>query len=88
MERRAASEEGRQVKCLIASEGHLWMEGHFDDLPSAVRRRLAYARHNLCPACTMEEAQRLAHARGRKLPSISDYFAVIEAIEQDLDFVR
>jgi hypothetical protein len=42
MEQRAAP-EGRQVKCLIASEGHLWMRGYFDRFPSAVRRRLRKA---------------------------------------------
>jgi hypothetical protein len=87
MERGAANEEARQVKCLIASEGHLWMSGYFDRLPGAVRRRLAYARHNICPACMVQEAQRVAKARGRKRPSVADYFDVIEAIEQDLDFV-
>jgi len=32
MERRAEL-NGRQVKCLIASEGHLWMRSYFDRLP-------------------------------------------------------
>ena len=31
MEQRADL-EGRQVKCLIASEGHLWMRNYFDRL--------------------------------------------------------
>jgi len=34
---------GRQVKCLIASEGHLWMRGYFDRLHPVVRRRLPRA---------------------------------------------
>ena len=33
MEQRADL-EGRQVKCLIASGGHLWMQGYFDQFPS------------------------------------------------------
>ncbi len=31
----------RQVKCLIASAGHLWMRDFYDNLPATVRRRLA-----------------------------------------------
>jgi hypothetical protein len=33
MEQRADL-DGRQVKCLIASEGHTWMRSYFDRLPS------------------------------------------------------
>ena len=71
--------EGRQLKCLIASEGYLWMCGYFDRLPPAVRHRLAESRFNICPACMEEEARR---ALGR--PSVATYFAVIERIEQQL----
>ena len=71
--------DGRQVKCLIASEGHLWMRGYFDKLPSQVRARLANSVHNICPACMDEEARR----RERK-PSIAIYFTTIEAIERQL----
>jgi hypothetical protein len=41
---RLTDPEARQVKCLIASEGHLWMRGCFDRLPPVVRRRLAERR--------------------------------------------
>jgi hypothetical protein len=84
MEQRA-DRDGRQVKCLIASEGHLWMRGYFDRLPAAVRRRLAGARHNVCPACMSEEAMRAAKARGLGRPTISIYLATIAAIERQLD---
>ena len=36
MEQRADL-EGRQAKCLIASEGHLWMRNYFDRFPSVGR---------------------------------------------------
>jgi hypothetical protein len=80
MERRADRED-RQVKCLIASGGHLWMRGYFDRLPPAVRQRLANAYHNICPACMMEEAERVAAARGLQRPTIGIYNDVITAIE-------
>ena len=76
-----SSLEGRQVKCLTADEGHVWMHCH-DRLPSVVRRRLAESRFNLCPACVVIDA-RSASQRGE--PSIATYFAVIEAIERKLN---
>jgi hypothetical protein len=79
MEQRADL-EGRQVKCLLASEGHLWMKDYFDRLPAAVRRRLAESNFNICPACMSEEACRTA--RGR--PTVSTYIALIETIEKKL----
>jgi hypothetical protein len=78
MEQRADL-EGRQVKCLIASEGHLWMRGYYDRLPPAVRRRLAESDFNICPACMDEEAHRAA-----RRPTVSTYFAVIRSIERKL----
>jgi hypothetical protein len=84
MEQRADL-DGRQVKCLIASGGHLWMRGYFDRLPSPVRRRLADSAHNICPACMSEEPARVAAAQRLKRPTLSVYFAVIEAIERKLD---
>ena len=79
MEQRADL-NGRQVKCLISSEGHLWMRGYFDRLPPAVRRRLAESRFNICPAC-MEEEARMAASK----PSVAIYFAVIASIEKKLE---
>ena len=84
MEQRAGL-EGRQVKCLIASEGHLWMRGYFDRLPRMVRQRLAESAFNICPACMAEEAQQAAFQRNETKPSVATYFAVIEAIERRLD---
>jgi hypothetical protein len=78
MEQRAGL-EGRQVKCLIASEGHLWMRGYFDRLPSAVRRRLAESSFNICPACMDIEAHRIT-----RKPSVATYFNLIARIEQKL----
>jgi hypothetical protein len=71
--------EGRQVKCLIASEGHLWMRSYYDRLPPAVRRRLAESDFNICPACMDEEAHRAA-----RHPTVATYFAVIKSIERKL----
>jgi hypothetical protein len=78
MEQRADL-DGRQVKCLIASSGHLWMRNYFDRFPSAVRRRLAESAFNICPACMDEEAHKAASR-----PTIATYFSVIEAIERKL----
>ena len=79
MERRAEFEEGRQIKCLIASEGHMWMESFFDRLPKPVRKRLSESAHNICAACVTEEAQKIARP-----PSITIYLAVIARIERQL----
>jgi hypothetical protein len=83
MEQRA-NLEGRQVKCLIASEGHMWMRGYFDRLPSAVRHRLAESVHNLCSACVSEEADRLAKQLHTPRATVAIYLAAIEAIERML----
>jgi hypothetical protein len=76
MEERS-SLEGRQLKCLIASEGHLWMRGYFDRLSPAVRRRLAESAHNICPAC-------LTIAAKSTSKRVDDYFRLIEHIEKKL----
>ena len=65
MEQRADL-EGRQVKCLIASEGHLWMQAYYDQFPAAVRQRLAASPFNICAACADEEAWNVARQRGEK----------------------
>jgi hypothetical protein len=83
MERRAAGEEGRQVKCLIASEGHLWMRGYYDRLPRLVRRRLTESPFNICPACLTEEARRLRLAK-RSRSRTQTFFDAINAIERQL----
>jgi hypothetical protein len=79
MEERS-SLEGRQLKCLTASEGHRWMRGYFDRLPPVVRHRLAESDFNICPACMMIEARRA----GRSKPRVNDYLALIESIEKKL----
>jgi hypothetical protein len=83
MEQRADL-EGRQLKCLIASEGHLWMRNYFDRFPSSVRRRLTESAFNICPACMDEEARKAARHRKETKPSVGTYFRVIEAIERKL----
>ena len=81
MEQRA-DVKGRQVTCLIASEGHLWMRDYFDRFPSVVRRRLTESAFNICPACMDEEARKAASQRKETKPSIATYFDTIEAIER------
>ena len=67
MEQRAGL-EGRQVKCLIASEGHLWMQGYYDRFPGAVRQRLAASPFNICPACWTKRLGGQAQQRGETKP--------------------
>ena len=76
--KRMAVLDGRQVRCLTFDEGSVWIHG-LDELPPLVRRRLADARHNICPTCVSLEA----HNNGP--PTHKLYFAVIEAIERMLD---
>jgi len=83
MEQRAAHED-RQVKCLIASGGHEWMEGYFDVLPPPVRQRLAASKYNICAACMTEEAMRMASRHGLRRPTIGIYNEAIAAIERKL----
>lgn len=78
MEQVGRTLEGRQVKCLTADEGHVWMRS-FDRLPAVVRRRLAASDFNICPACMDIEA----HAAASR-PTVETYFAVIETIERKL----
>jgi hypothetical protein len=84
MERRAADPEGRQVKCLTSDAGHIWMPS-YDHLPSPVRRRLAESRFNICAACLDIDAHTAASKRGQRKPTVAIYFAVIEAIERELE---
>jgi len=83
MERRAGHEDGRQVRCLAATAGHLWMPD-FDILHPAIRGRLAGSRHNICANCLTTEVRRVAKKRGLR-PTVGLYFAVIDAIERELD---
>jgi hypothetical protein len=53
--------------------------GYFDRLPPAVRRRLAESPFNICAACMVIDAHKVA-AR----PTVATYFNVIAAIEKKL----
>ena len=76
--RQMAALDGRQVRCMEFDEGCIWISA-LDDLPLLVRRRLADARHNICPTC-------LAIETGNNgVPTLKLYFAVIDAIERTLD---
>jgi hypothetical protein len=80
MEQSGRTLEGRQVLCLTADEGHVWMDS-YDQLPPDVRRRLAESRFNICPACMAIEARKVAQ---RRRPTVSAYLSVIAAIERML----
>jgi len=70
--------DGRQVRCLEFDPGFIWLHG-LDELPLLVRRRLADARHNVCPTCVGIET----HNNGT--PTLTLYFRVIDEIERTLD---
>jgi hypothetical protein len=70
--------EGEQVLCLTSDEGHVWIH-YYDQLPRAVRQRLASSVFNICPACLDIEVR----VRARR-PSVDAYFAVIADIERKL----
>jgi hypothetical protein len=79
-----SSHEGRQVKCLTADEGHVWIH-RYDSLPPPVRQRLANGRFNICPACLRIDAQYMARKQRLKRPTVAIYLAAIKIIEQKLD---
>jgi hypothetical protein len=78
MEQSGRTLEGRQVLCLTADEGHVWMH-YFDALPPVVRRRMAQSPFNICPACMDIEARKVA---ARRRPTVNTYLGVIAAIER------
>ena len=80
---RGRDEQGKQVKCLTADEGHIWMPS-YDRLPPAVRQRLSQSRFNICPACADIAARKLAGERKTKL-SLTIYFQTIAAIEREIE---
>ena len=82
-----ADPDGKQVRCLTADEGHVWMHT-YDELPPSVRRRLAESPFNLCPACVAIETNNVAADRGLQRPTLRIYFDVIRAIERQLDAVE
>ena len=73
----------RQVKCLTADAGHVWIH-YYDDLPPPVRHRLAESVFNICPACLQGEAQKAAAAQRLRRPTINIYITLIERIERQL----
>jgi hypothetical protein len=67
-----------QTKCWISTEGHMWMEGFYDELPRAIRRRLQVSMFNLCPACLVTKF--MPQVR-RQHPGLSGEAALLRAIE-------
>ena len=76
---RAHSEQGRQIKCLIANEGWKWMHT-YDRLPAVVRQRLSESRFNICAACMQIEARKRSGKLSGKI-----YIETIEAIEKEME---
>ncbi len=73
---RLTDPDARQVKCLTADAGHVWMP-NYDELPPVVRRRLANSPFNICAACMVIEARKMG-------PGVAAYFTAIDAIEKKL----
>jgi hypothetical protein len=78
-----ADPDGKQVRCLTADAGHVWIHA-YDKLPPLVRKRLAESPFNLCAACMDIEAHHVAVDRGLRRPSLRIYFDTIQAIEREL----
>src|SRR5262245_39397140 len=83
MRRRGSTHAAQQVRCLTGYQGSEWIHGVVE-LHLAVRQRLAESAHSICPSCAHMDACEEAAARGLRRPTISVYFAVIDAIERRL----
>jgi hypothetical protein len=82
MKRRAGqSDDINQTFCLIATGGHLWMRGYYDDLPATVRRRLRESPFNICPACMQLYVLPEVRDRHPNWPHEKLLFAAIEVME-------
>ena len=79
MEQRAGL-DGRQVKCLTADAGHVWIH-YYDRLPRVVRQRLASSPFNICTACLDIAVRERARETN---PTAAAYLAMIEVIEKKL----
>ena len=80
-QRAKQNDEINQTFCLIATGGHLWMEGYFDTLPVVVRRRLRSSPCNLCPACLQTEVLPKLRRKQPNAPREKLLFAAIEVME-------
>jgi hypothetical protein len=74
----SSDDDAGQTKCWISSAGHIWMEGYFDPLPPAIRRRLRSSPFNLCAACLVTKFAPQVRSRH---PGCSDEKALLRAIE-------
>jgi hypothetical protein len=74
--------EINQTYCLIATGGHMWMQGYFDTLPTTVRQRLRASPFNLCPACLVTEFLPKVQSRHRSRECA--LMAAIEMMEKQL----
>jgi hypothetical protein len=74
-------DDENQTRCWTATEGHIWMNDYFDDLPPRVRQRLRASPFNLCPACLVVYFMPGVHARHREYSRETALLVAIEAME-------
>jgi hypothetical protein len=79
-----ARDEINQTKCLINTNGHVWMKDFFDTLPRAARQRLRSSPFNLCPACLVLEVLSKVKAKQRGLSHERALLAAIEIMESQV----
>jgi hypothetical protein len=80
---KSRSEKGKQIKCLTAHDGWMWMPT-FDRLPAIVRKRLSESRFNICAECMAIEAEEIARKRRMK-PSVAICLETIGRIEREME---
>jgi hypothetical protein len=73
-----------QTKCLINTEGHIWMQGYFDTLPLPIRRRLRGSPFNICPACLVTEVLPKVQSKHPSYSREKALFAAIEVMETEI----
>jgi hypothetical protein len=84
-QKRAKSDDEEQVECWIASAGHLWMEGYYDELPMLVRQRLQISPFNLCPACLVTKFQPKVRARYPRYSHTKTLLIAIAVMEKQIE---
>jgi hypothetical protein len=60
------------------------MEGYYDELPPAIRRRLRISSFNLCPACLVTKFMPKVQSQHPGYPREKMLLAAIEMMEREL----
>ncbi len=79
-----AGDEVNQTFCLIATGGHLWMRGYFDNLAVPVRQRLRQSPYNICPACLVLEVLPTVRRAHPNWPREKQLLAAVAAMESEV----